>query len=417
MARADVRTLLPLDVFAKIMGIHPLHFNGVFVQDLANVTTCGQPLMQYGWQSANAVSRDDIAQAIADAEDRIAQYTHFKLAPTWEIDERHEWPRGVMPIAWRGSGPWPVGIGRGPAIKTDWGHLVAGGIEGRTPLGLGTPLVYADTDSDGYFETAVTSVATTITDINEIAAYYPGEGADPAWEIRPIHVSIAGGVATLQMRREQLVNPGILEGFGGRATDGSDDTMFLTNVDVYRVFHDPQQQVQMLWEGPNQGGCGCAQSTCQTCFLSAQFGCTLVRSYRTGLITASPANWNSTTQGYEGATLSMGGAPDRVRLWYRAGYRDQTQKRPIHDMKPQWARAVAYMATALLARPLCACQNVTAQVEHWMDDLAKSESDQSTSQNYRLDTRVLANPFGTTRGALYAWRMFQRESIGEAVTL
>lgn len=411
MARATSRTLLSLDAFAKIMGMHPLHFNGVEVQDLAPATTCGSPLTQYAWQSANAVAREDIANAIADAEARIAQYTHFKLAPTFEVDERHRWARsgGVV-------GPW--GRPTNPSVKTDYGHLIAGGVEGKTLIAGAAAVTYTDTDGDGYSETATVVANTTVTDANEIALFYPGESADRAWEIRPITVAISGGVVTIRTRREQMVNPGLLEGFSGRSVDGLDSAQFLANADVYRMWHDPSQQVQFLWEGPNWGMCGCGVSTCQTCLLTAQFGCTTVKDYRIGLIGASSATWNSVTSAYESAPAAVWRPPDRVRLWYRAGYRNQTgAKRPMVDMDPRWQRAVAYFATALLARPMCMCENVTAAVSHWQNDLAKSVASQGAGENFRLDSALLGNPFGTTRGGIYAWNVFRREAIGDAVQL
>lgn len=417
MARASSRTLLPLDTFAKIMGMHPLHFNGVQVDTIAPATTCGSPIMQYAWQATDAISREDIAIAIADAEARIAQYTRFKLLPTFEADERHPWPRGATPEAFGG---WSYGArGQGAAVKTNYGHLVSGGIEGVLALALNAPVVYTDTDGDGFSETATIAVSlpTSVTDPNEIAVFYPGESADREWEIRPLVVSVSGGVATIRARREQFVNPGFLESYGVRSVDGLDPASFLATVDVYRMYHDPSQQVQFLWEGPSAGMCGCSQGGCQTCFLSAQFGCTLVRDYRTGLISASPAVWNSATYGYEGAGLAIGRAPDRVRLWYRAGYRDATTRRPMVEMDPRWQRAVAYYAASMLARPMCQCENVSALVSHLQVDLSKSVASQGAGENYRTSNEMLDNPFGTTRGAVEAWKVFRREAIGEAVLL
>lgn len=413
MARANDRTLLPLDTWARIMGMHPLHFNGVQVQDLAPATTCGSPIMQYAWQTANGVAREDIANAIADAEARIAQYTRFKLLPTFEADERHQWPGGMPPI----QSAWNRSWSNAPSIKLDYGNLIAGGVEGRTLSNANAPITYTDADADGYAETATVTVITSISDINEIALFYPNEDGDPAWEIRPINVSILNGVATIRFRREQCVNPGLLEGFGGRSVDGLDSAMFLTAADVYRVWHDPRQQIQFLWANPSWGGCGCATATCATCFLGAQFGCTVVDDYRTGMISASSSAWNSTTETYEPAALAYNRAPDRVRVWYRAGHRNQASKRPFVDMDSRWARAVAYLATSLLTRPMCQCENVTSAVSHWQDDLAKSVASQGAAENYNLDRDLLGNPFGTTRGGIYAWQVFRRESIGEAVLL
>lgn len=414
MARADTRTLLPIDTFAKILGVHPLHFNGVYVQDLAPASTCGQPLAQFAWQTANAVSREDIANAIADAEDRIAQYTRFKLAPTFVVDERRAWPRSVVPELY-GSTLWNARQ-QNAAMKTEWAHVIAGGIQGQSLVSAGAGVVYTDTDTDSYAETATIAVNTTVVEPSELHVYYPGESGASEWEIRPIKVTIANGVATIRARREQFVNPGLIEGFSGRAIDGLDNASFLATVDVYRVFHDPSQQIQFLWE--NQPSmCGCNVLSCTTCYLSAQFGCMNVRDYRTGMVSASSATWNTTTQAFESSVLSMNRAPDKVRMWYRAGYRDQLQPRPMLDMKPAWARAVTYFATALLNRPMCSCPNLEAQMQYWQDDMSKIQLGQTSSENFQVDRAMLGNPFGMTRGAIHAWRTFQREAVGEAALL
>lgn len=413
MARASTRTLLSLDDWAKIMGFHPLHFNGIQVPGLAPANICGQPIMQYAWQQVDGVSREDIAEAIAEAESRIAFYTRFKLLPTYEIDERHQWTRPAQADLFSS---WMLGVGgQGATVRTDWGHVISGGIEGFTPILAGAGVAYADLDGDGYKETATVTVTTTVTDPNEITVIYPNELGDRAWEIRPIRVTISGGVATITMRREQLLNPGLMESLSStRAIDGGDDSAFSTTVDVYRSYIDPSQQVQFLWEN-TFGSCGCDSSTCSTCYLSAQFGCTVVRDYRTGLLVPSSAVWNATTQNYEATVLSVPRAPDRVRLWYRAGWRDQSRTRSSVEMDPRYARAVAYFATSILARPMCACSNVTAAVEYWQEDLAKTKFGQASSENYQIDRSLLSNPFGTTRGAVYAWRLFSRQAIGEAV--
>jgi len=344
MARSDALTLLPLDRYAALMGINPLHFNGV-VSDVSPVTVCGQPMMQFDWQAVDAVSRESLAWAIADAESRIAQYLGFKLLPTFELDERHAIGRPGAPEAFRARLIGPSGLAA--AVRLDWGHVVAGGIERRDAIQTNASVVYTDDDSDGYLETATVTVSTTATDPNEIALVMPGESGDAAWEIRPIRVAISAGVCVITARREQLVIPSVSSGFatGARAVEGGDGAMFLPSIDVYRVWHDPSQQVQFLWEQPALGGCGCGSSGCQTCYLNAQFGCSTVRDYRLGLIAGSPAAWNSDTSAYEFTNYSVPRAPDRARFWYRAGYRDQRARRPMVEMDPRWERAVAMLAT------------------------------------------------------------------------
>jgi hypothetical protein len=406
MARADTRTLLSLDRFARIMGAHPLHFNGVSVDGLAPVTTCDQPLMQYDWQTADGVSRESIAVAIADVEARISQWLGFKPLPTFEVDERHAFTRPKDPTLYRRTLVQADTLS--VATQLDYGHLIAGGIERRDAIAQDSNVVFTDEDGDGYDETATVVVSVSTTDVNEIALVLPGEGGRAEYEVRPITVTITNGVATITCRREQLVLPALQERLDSiRAVDGLDDANFLNHVDVYRVWHDSSQQVQFLWENTSST-CGCAQDSCATCFIGTQFGCSVVRDYRLGSITGSPATWDPTTSTYGYTPYFVGRAPDKARWWYRAGYRDQKRPRPLWDMDPRWERAIAVFAASMLERPFCGCKSVENITNYWREDIALLQQDHS----FRTGQKLIDNPFGSTRGAIEAWRITRNEAIG-----
>lgn len=409
MARAETRTLLPLDRFARIMGVNPLHFNGVFVEGLSPVTACEQPLMQYDWQTADGVSRESIAIAIADAEERIAQWLGFKPLPTFEVDERHAFQRPFSPGLFRYT--LTQLDGRAEAVKLDYGHVVAGGIERRDVIQTSASVTYTDDDADSYSETATISVTTTVEDPNEIVVCLPGEGGAPEFEVRPITVSIVNGAATITMRREQLVIPALYDRLDStRAIDGANDSNFLTVVDVYRSWHDPSQQVQFLWENAGNS-CGCGTTGCATCYIGAQFGCSTVRDYKLGLISGSPAVWDATTSSYTYSPYFVGRSPDKARWWYRAGYRDQTRARPMREMARKYERAISVMAASVLERPFCGCKTVEAASQYWREDFALLTQDHS----FRVSSKLLDNPLGTTRGAVEAWRIIHAEALGDGI--
>src|SRR3990167_4262848 len=98
MARASVLTWLPLDRWAEIVGLNPLHFNGVTIT-LSPDSACnsGEDIwMQYAWQDSAKVSREDLASAIREAEEMIANYVGYNLIPDWMIDERHNSVRPAL---------------------------------------------------------------------------------------------------------------------------------------------------------------------------------------------------------------------------------------------------------------------------------------------------------------------------------
>lgn len=419
MARASTPTLLPLDRWAQVLGHDPLSFNQVITAAKPQ-TICAAPWKQYAWQESGQVSREDVAAVIAEAERMIAAQVGYSLLPTWEVDERRQTVQpgiaGLLNLSGRNL------AGFRNIIQLDRGHYLSGGIEAKTLIDGSAAIVYSDGDGDGYEETATIAVNTAVTDPCEIAVYYPGESGADAWEVRPLRsVAIAGGVATIRVWRHQLVLPELMEALVPEAVDGDNDANFLSAVDVYRHWNDPQQQVQFLWSPlPYFGGCSCGDSACASCTAYSQYGCLLAQNERLGIVHYGPAAWDAATSSFLSRSYSVPRQPDRVRLWYYAGYQDTRRDCPRLEMEPTFERAVAYLSLALLDRELCGCNNLEALAAHYREDLALSASTPAESRSYSLGTRALLdNPFGTTRGAIYAWQRTNAEgrTLGRAAAL
>lgn len=409
MARADTRTLLPLDTFAKYVGISPLHFNQVQVAELAPSRFCGDTFLQFSWQTADRVGREELAEAIADAEQRIADQLHYALAPRWVKRENLSYPRPRVPEGiFAGTRDFR---GFSNTIKLDEKFILVGGAEAWTLLASAVPITYTDTDGDGYFETASVTLATSITDPEELALVYPT--LDTSWEIRPIVVNIAAGIATITFRREQAVIYSALMRLDSIPVDGLNAAMFLDEIDVYRHWNDPSQQVNLIFD--DIGWCSCNGVGCESCGYVVQTGCLTVRDSRVGLASIQAAIWDAVTQEYTFAELSECRAPDRLRLWYKAGLQDENMRTPALTMNPLWGRAVSYYALSLLDRPLCSCDGLRAFTEHWAMDLSVRSGNQASSISYNLSRGILNNPLGTTRAAMHAWRLIQRHTVGEGV--
>ena len=410
MARAETITKLSLDRWATLLGINPLHFNGVYVRA---PTVCEQPWLQFAFQSSDRVGREEVANAIATAEANIEQELGFRLAPAWEIDE---WRPTVRP--WR---PELINYSNtdirayGQVAQADWGYLVSGGIRAKTVVSAGAGITYSDGDGDGYSETATVTVAgLTFTDPCEVAVYYPVGGpvldaGDDEWRIRPISVSISAGTATIRFRREQVVQANLqtdlvppTDDSHLRGVDGLVDANFLASIDVYRIYNDPQQQVQFLWEPKGCSTCG--GTGCNVCSYSTQMGCLMLRGNpRQSIVVYNPATWNSTTLQFDSAALAVARQPDLVRLWYYGGWRDKSMSCPTLQMDRVYEQAVAYYAAAMLERPLCECNNIKAFVDHWQQDLSMTGARKS-----QISSHDLMNPFGTQRGAIFAWNRLDR---------
>lgn len=420
MARASTKTILPLDRFAEIVGINRLHFNQVYVETIdpdtnrpiAAATVCGQPIVQYAWQTADRVGREEVAFAIREAEEMLAAQLRFPVGPMYIAEETVEFPKPFV-----NSWGWGFNTaGLWTSINAKNGMLISGGRETKLLVSASVPIVYSDSDSDGYFETATITFATSVLDEQEIAVFYPGVSGDFAWQIRPLRdVSIVAGVATVVFRREQCLLPERQESLSVIGADGLLDANFLDEVDVYRLYNDPNQMVRFLWESGSMCG-SCADGSCSACVEGSQYGCLLTRLPRQGVFAVSPADWDDVNEVFTPASWGGFMQPHKAKIWYRAGYQNNALRWPLLQMDPIWERAVSYLTLALLHRPMCACDSIRAYAMHWIDDMASTSVTASGgTQTFKLADDLLRCPLGTTRAALYAWQHVIKERVGDVV--
>lgn len=421
MANTTVPTLLPVYRWAQLVGLHPLHFMAVDV-DFSGVSDdrvpyCNDPILQYSWQGGGAIGRDDVAIAIANAEQMLATLLGYQLLPRWEVAEPVRLNRPSNPNLFSKS--WGDIRGLWQTVQTNYGQLLYGGQELRELIIADSPITYGHSPSNSgiYFETATVTVVTTVP-AEEIAVFYPNlgpaENYGDEWRIRPIKVVDNGPNVTITFRRELAVLPDLIESFTPRAVVGTVDANFLTTVDVYRIRNDPSQQIEFIWRS-EQSTCDCGSSNCVACESSIQDGCLQIASPRIGLFSGRPAEWNAGTQVFDSTEWTVYRAPDRARVWYRAGLRNLRSSNPLHEMDSIWERAVAYLSLSYLDRELCACESITQHMKHWQEDLLMSASGPSSSVAYgNID--IMNNPIGTTRAALYAWGLVKKYKLGEGVS-
>ncbi len=425
MARTKVLTKLPLDEWARIMGLSPIHFNGVFLPGLTPAI-CESPWLQFAWQTADRIGREELARAIAQAEADLERHVGYRLVPTWEEDEWHQTVRPLRKDLFNLNSTDIRSFAQ--AVQADMGHMITGGVKASTLIEADSAIVYSDPDGDGYDEVAtVTATVAAGQDPCEVRIYFPVSNPlvlsspEDQWEIRPIDVTIAGTIATIRFRREQAVLPELqldvaplADDSHQRGVEGDDDTNFLALVDVYRVFNDPQTQVLMMWEGLGIGCSSCNGTGCAQCEYSTQTGCFTARGdIKQSIVGYRPGTWNAATLVFDAAALTVARQPDIVRLWYYAGLREKTLTCSTREMAPEWQRVVAQYAAAILDRQVCACENVHANVEFWQKDMAMRGTDEGLS----MPVSLLDNPFGTRRGAIAAWQkvISYKAAIGRAV--
>lgn len=422
-AEALPRTHLALFRYAKILGIAPLHFAGAVASSLDPQVFpnegCDAIWPRHSWQDSDQVSHEDLARAIYDAEHDIAAVLGHPVAPQWIAEEVQPWPRYYRRDL---HGLRRNVQGQNIGIKAKWGKVSAGGRRKVTSVGTATTtggsLAYQDLDGDGFAERARIQLATSLTDVNEIKAYFTGKSGAQTWEIRPcLSKAINGGVLTMTFPSWLFVSPDLQAAYptsdGPAAIDCSTTANFVTAVDVYRETNDATQaSAQLVWEPQADNGLtlsvctSCGGSGCAQCALTTQDGCLTVREPDLGIVAPVAATYDADNAQWTAANWTRCHEPVQVKLWYRAGaFGNEYLRGESYDpLSDDLAHAIAWLATARLERAFCQCGNATALADHWREDLAKST--QSASQI--LAMTLLDNPFGTRRGEIMAWQRISK---------
>ena len=397
-------TKLPLDEWRRYAGMQPLQFWGVYIPEIeSDQSATDSAWFQYEWQRRDAISREELANAIAQAEADIEAQLKYRLLPSWELDEWQPTTRPTVPEYFNLNNRDVRGFSQ--KVDANWGWMISGGIRSKAVVEAGAAIVYTNTIPPAGYDNLATVTVTVVagTDPQTLHVYYPGQSGADQYEIRPVKVSITGTTATITFRREMALILDAFENYdvdGLRPVLGTDDAYFLTEVDVYLVTNDPSQQATMLWNPPFCGSCG--GSGCIACAYSAQTGC--IQTFgdpRWGIVSYTPAEWDADSETFQRRTLANGRQPDIVRLWYYAGLRDKSLATPLVTMSPPWARIVAALAASRLDREP-ADRRAALYWQYWAEDLSYESGGDQVSR-YKTPREILDNPFGQHRGEVYAW--------------
>lgn len=409
-------TWLSLPRYAKILGVNPVHFQGAVGQSVWSLmgNSCEDIWPRHSWQQNDSVSHEELAYAIKQAEDEIASFLGYPLAPTWITNENHRYTQFHRPDMYTAGGI--NSRGQRKSVKTKWSKIIQPGRRTVELIGTATvaggSLVFSDEDGDGFYERATIEYPTTETEACEIKAYFTGMSGAKEWEIRPAKSkSISGGNVTLVYDSWLFVDPDLQaahpddEGFG--AIDITTTSNFVNTVDIYREYTDNTvASAQFFWEPENITGIStcsnCGGTGCAVCTFTTQDGCLLVRDVDGGWVVPTPGTYDATSAQWTSSSYSVGRDPDQVKLWYYAGDMDDSYLSgdSCDPLSEFFARAIAWIATARLERPFCSCSNVTALAEEWRTDLAATGSEGGHLINFDL----LKSTFGTRKGEVMAFR-------------
>lgn len=403
MARASTYTLLPLDRWATIMGIDLFEFNQ-FNFPVPKSAQCLDVTFQYEWQR-DKLSREEIARAIANAEQMIADELHYWPAPTYFVDESVIYPRPYQRDRY-GFGGTPRHQPK--TVQLEWHQVISGGVINRNEIGEIDTIAFSDPDGDDIkerFTCSITDAAIAdITDANEIGLYFTetdrnDDALSETWRIRPVTVTVSGDTATFIGHAAQLVKPDKTFGYKVQKLEVGEAENYVTDLEVWWTFTDstftddqPYQGVAMWSDIP-----GCITPNCT---FQIKPLCLGQHENGQGIVAptfGSPATWPHYRE------------PDRLSVNYLAGL-------PLHNgqMQTEMAHCVAYLAANLLANEKCGCERNNRILAYWRERITMFE-DSTNARAYSKDYTNI--PFPVTRGGLYAWQRVSRWRHQEAVSL
>lgn len=273
--------------------------------------------------------RDGIAQALYEAQFMIEDVLRYPLTSRWIEDEVH----GIR-----------------SRIVTKWSHVISVGSMADVMLAAGAVV---DLTSDP----AIITVASILTNTDEIRTFYPGTDQ----EIIPSRVIASGAQILIYVPKARLVSAA----YWNNPESGyncDDATIYQTSVDVRRIYTDTTKQAKLVFSPRN----ACTEATVDLC-----------------AFIVDPANGILDIKTNTCVSPSCRGVPINLRLSYLAGMR---------RLERQYEGMVIRLAHSLMPKEPCGCQ-ITQSL--WMRD---------RNIPVVLDAQRLDCPFGISDGAWFAWR-------------
>lgn len=333
-------------------------------------------------------NRDEVALALNNAVSKVVDILGYYPRPVWVTDE-------IIPLHW--SDPYQL-----QTLQTRYKHLIEFGSRGTTLIAASSAVTYSDSDGDSVDDLATITVPTGgLTDVSEIQIFSrTADGApndaDELWEIEPTTVKIVGLNFVITAHRALFVKPSTIWAVPYTFDAGNLDTPhyadialaadFVTSVDVYRVYNDTTNAVQLQSDGI---WTDCNSATTTT--LSAAGA--RITNPRLGIFEVRPT------------ACGCNGFVESVKVNYRAGL---ALVRGAVD--PTLAEAIIRFANTHFGQPPCKLSDRV--MEKWTYD-REPEDALLTGQP------VIDNPFGLQRGAIFAWRTISnpRFRIGQGSKL
>lgn len=412
--------LLPLESFRSEFSYHPWHWwQLTSANNFPIVCEQADLVYKYAWQANDSVGREDVIKAISSAEKKLRDWLGYSVAPhfvTETLNPERWFDKKLNRVMYTDSS------GRWLNVQLGEGKIKQAGVETRSIIGNAL-LVYSDQDGDGLSDTWSTAIATTVTDVSQIEAMFVaadrmGNPAGDAWTVKPITVTIAGGMATITGRAWQTVKPARYE--SSAAIDPAVAANFATSLDIYRHYCDPNgittstAQAMLIWEtqpwpyfvAPIISSI--TPNSTDPAALGYALARVTMRDAEQGIVGIGEAAWDATGAQFKAVTMTNFRPPDRIEVRYLAG--DDLDS--MGHMQDRWARIVAHFAAAELGKRVCACNSANRAIYEQQVDRAFGGD--ARVEKFNMTSGDEASPFGYKEGQLEAWRSVRqlRQMVG-----
>lgn len=376
MARSDIYTLIPLDYWAQHYGLNMYRFNQI---NVPAADDCDPLWCQYAPGSGPQGRfhlRDALAQALKEAEDKMARYLGSPVAPDWVSDEQF----------WNAAGVFETNRFRvlrfGRPFWTQLGDYLDYTVH---YLGDWAHVVIPAADYSG-----------NLCDLHLVAPGYPGPCQRITYELRPVQIyRDNAGAIIIKAHKAQFVVPALWETCV--PLDPDDPDTYLEYAEVWHVGPGagPAYSAGEIVTVPS--GCGttmCTETEAVSCAIVN--GVFDVHGGR-AIAHIWPATYNAGV--WTAKAPDCGQCGTRARLYYQCGVRPETAN-CCQPYERSVANAVARLATAYLPHEPCGCEGIAHQ---FRADRALMRTGEPMSSP--RDPVAFQNPFGDSWAAQNAWNV------------
>lgn len=385
--------------WSTLIGFNPYYVAqvGTPANLLANdVGQCENVFFQTAAQRNDHLSREDIAQALLDAEQTLAEKALTYAAPTFEAYPV-SYPR---PSRLDYTQLWSGSTGRLKPVAYKYGNIITMGLPVDTLLQANVAITPADPYSDGFDTTFTATVAVAAgTLASELRVTFsagdtPSDLQTEDMRIYPLTITISGLVATIQGYMTQVI---LVENYRKRvpvALDATDAAIYATTIDVYRRTYDLNQSGTLYWD--NMDGCPeppCTYSLSNACFYATD--------PPLGYVTPVPGSFDSVTDEYERVYSGHWRAPDRVSMNVTSGI----PRASNGQVAKPWQAMIAYLATAMLPQQKsCGCDQADTILYFYRSMPIREDGTLEASQAV-LDAASAEFGMEVNRGVLRAYQL------------